>query len=132
MADEPFVMPKPVKRAPLPEIITIYDADGNAREKFPVDAAECVATGRYFYEKPEGGAEKTEAAEEVNLPDAEQSEQSETGEGEGVIEASDEPETPTTKAELIEAIRAAGGQATAAMNKTELVALYESLPKGDE
>ena len=54
-------------RSPAPEQVTIYDLEtGAARLVFPIDARECVAMGRYSYEKPIG---MTEVGDEQQLPD---------------------------------------------------------------
>jgi hypothetical protein len=32
--------------------MVIYDAEGNAIDRLPIDARECVESGSYFYERP--------------------------------------------------------------------------------
>ena len=54
-----------IRRGPAPEFVTIYDEVGNAFEKFPIDARECVGTGRFSYRKPEAAADETETAPQV-------------------------------------------------------------------
>jgi hypothetical protein len=59
-----------IKRGPTPDFVTIYDEDGNAFQKFPVDARECVESGCFSYQKPETADSETEQAAEVT-PEAE-------------------------------------------------------------
>lgn len=63
---------------PSPDFVTVYGRDGVARQKFPIDAKECVATGDFFYEKPSD--EEIEAAQEAEVPEPQQPVQPEAGE----------------------------------------------------
>jgi hypothetical protein len=57
-----------IKRGPTPDFVTIYDEDGNAFQKFPVDARECVESGCFSYQRPEATADETEETAEVEAP----------------------------------------------------------------
>lgn len=115
-------IPRPVGRAPAPDRITVYDTEGNAYEKWPIDARECVESGSFYYEKPAHvEATKAKEPEAVGATEPPASEAQASSVNSSPLDAIDL--AAMTKTQLIEQARARGLAANNTMSKDSLIDL---------